>query len=111
MRVGGYQASGEMDYYPIIGVVKDFNFESQKNQIAPSLWCNHAVCKASDFFTLSYKTLSFDQIVNFKLSVVKNLSFCLLFLFLLQAKSTGIGNDTTFVSGLLYKNGQTVYKK
>jgi len=38
MRVMGYRESGDMDYYPIIGVVKDFTFESQKNQIAPFIF-------------------------------------------------------------------------
>ncbi len=34
----GYRETGEMDYSPIIGVVKDFIFESQKNQIAPFIF-------------------------------------------------------------------------
>jgi len=38
MRIMGYRDSGLMDYYPIIGVVKDFIFESQKNQIAPFIF-------------------------------------------------------------------------
>jgi len=39
---------------------------------------------------------------------MKILSFCLLFLILISTKVSGAGNDTTFVSGLLYKDGQAV---
>ena len=35
LRIMGYRDSGKVVYYPIIGVVKDFVFESQRNQIAP----------------------------------------------------------------------------
>ena len=35
MRIIGYSDAGPTYYYPIIGVVKDFVFESQKNQIEP----------------------------------------------------------------------------
>ncbi|HUX95811.1 MAG TPA: ABC transporter permease [Bacteroidales bacterium] len=38
MRILGYRDSGKTDYYPIIGVVNDFIFESQKNQIAPFMF-------------------------------------------------------------------------
>jgi putative ABC transport system permease protein len=38
MRILLYRDSGKMDYCPIIGVVKDFVFESQKNQIAPYMF-------------------------------------------------------------------------
>jgi hypothetical protein len=34
----GYRDSGKVEYYPIIGVVKDFVFESQRNQIAPFIF-------------------------------------------------------------------------
>jgi putative ABC transport system permease protein len=35
LRIMGYRDSGKVAYYPIIGVVKDFIFDSQRNQIAP----------------------------------------------------------------------------
>jgi putative ABC transport system permease protein len=35
IRIMGYKDTGEMEFIPIIGVVKDFVFESRKNQIAP----------------------------------------------------------------------------
>jgi putative ABC transport system permease protein len=38
MRILLYRDSGKMDYCPIIGVVKDFIFESQKNQVAPYIF-------------------------------------------------------------------------
>ena len=38
LRIMGYRDSGKVDYYPIIGVVKDFIFESQRNQIAPFIF-------------------------------------------------------------------------
>lgn len=38
LRIMGYRDSGKVDYYPIIGVVKDFIFESQRNQIAPYIF-------------------------------------------------------------------------
>jgi putative ABC transport system permease protein len=38
LRIMGYRDSGKVDYYPIIGVVKDFVFESQRNQIAPFIF-------------------------------------------------------------------------
>jgi putative ABC transport system permease protein len=38
IRIMGYRDSGKMDYYPIIGVVKDFIFESQSNQITPFMF-------------------------------------------------------------------------
>ena len=34
-RIMGYRDSGKVAYYPIIGVVNDFVFESQRNQVAP----------------------------------------------------------------------------
>ena len=38
MRILLYRDSGKMDYCPIIGVVKDFIFESRKNQISPYIF-------------------------------------------------------------------------
>ncbi len=38
LRIMGYRDSGKVDYFPIIGVVKDFVFESQRNQIAPFIF-------------------------------------------------------------------------
>jgi putative ABC transport system permease protein len=38
LRIMGYRDSGKVVYYPIIGVVKDFIFESQRNQIAPFIF-------------------------------------------------------------------------
>jgi putative ABC transport system permease protein len=38
LRIMGYRDSGKVEYYPIIGVVKDFVFESQRNQIAPFIF-------------------------------------------------------------------------
>jgi putative ABC transport system permease protein len=38
LRIMGYRDSGKVVYYPIIGVVKDFVFESQRNQIAPFIF-------------------------------------------------------------------------
>jgi putative ABC transport system permease protein len=38
MRILGYGDSGPEYFYPIIGVVKDFIFESQKNQIGPVIF-------------------------------------------------------------------------
>ena len=38
LRIMGYRDSGKVIYYPIIGVVKDFVFESQRNQIAPLIF-------------------------------------------------------------------------
>jgi putative ABC transport system permease protein len=38
LRIMGYRDSGKVVYYPIIGVVKDFVFESQRNQIAPLIF-------------------------------------------------------------------------
>ena len=38
LRIMGYRDSGKVDYHPIIGVVKDFVFESQRNQIAPYIF-------------------------------------------------------------------------
>ena len=38
LRIMGYRDSGKVAYYPIIGVVKDFVFESQRNQIAPFIF-------------------------------------------------------------------------
>ena len=38
LRILGYRDSGKVDYHPIIGVVKDFVFESQRNQIAPFIF-------------------------------------------------------------------------
>ena len=37
-RVMVYRDSGKMDYYPIIGVVKDFVFDTQRNQVAPFIF-------------------------------------------------------------------------
>lgn len=38
LRILGYRDSGKVAYYPIIGVVKDFVFDSRKNQIAPHIF-------------------------------------------------------------------------
>jgi putative ABC transport system permease protein len=38
LRIMGYRDSGKVVYYPIIGVVKDFVFESQRKQIAPLIF-------------------------------------------------------------------------
>jgi putative ABC transport system permease protein len=38
LRIMGYRDSGKVDYYPIIGVVSDFVFESRRNQIAPYIF-------------------------------------------------------------------------
>ncbi len=38
LRIMGYRDSGKVVYYPIIGVVSDFVFESQRNQIAPYIF-------------------------------------------------------------------------
>jgi putative ABC transport system permease protein len=38
LRIMGYRDSGKVEYYPIIGVVKDFVFESRRNQIAPLIF-------------------------------------------------------------------------
>jgi putative ABC transport system permease protein len=38
IRIMGYRDSGKVAYYPIIGVVSDFVFESQRNQIAPHIF-------------------------------------------------------------------------
>ena len=38
VRIMGYNGTGEMVFIPIIGIVKDFIFESQKNQIAPFIF-------------------------------------------------------------------------
>lgn len=38
MRIMGYRDSGKVFYYPIIGVVRDFSFESRQNQIAPFIF-------------------------------------------------------------------------
>jgi putative ABC transport system permease protein len=38
LRIMGYRDSGKVVYYPIIGVVKDFVFESRRNQIAPFIF-------------------------------------------------------------------------
>jgi putative ABC transport system permease protein len=38
LRIMGYRDSGKVVYYPIIGVVSDFVFESQRNQIAPFIF-------------------------------------------------------------------------
>ncbi len=38
LRIMGYRDSGKVVYYPIIGVVRDFVFESQRNQIAPFIF-------------------------------------------------------------------------
>ena len=38
LRIMGYRDSGKVVYYPIIGVVKDFVFESQRSQIAPLIF-------------------------------------------------------------------------
>jgi putative ABC transport system permease protein len=37
-RIVGYLDSGKVVYHPIIGIVKDFIFETQKNQIAPFIF-------------------------------------------------------------------------
>lgn len=37
MRIGVEDRPGIIDYYPVIGVVKDFIFESQRNQIEPCI--------------------------------------------------------------------------
>jgi putative ABC transport system permease protein len=38
LRIMGYLDSGKVAYYPVIGVVRDFVFESQRNQIAPFIF-------------------------------------------------------------------------
>ncbi len=38
LRIMGYRDSGKVAYYPIIGVVADFVFESQRNQIDPVIF-------------------------------------------------------------------------
>jgi putative ABC transport system permease protein len=38
LRIMGYRDSGKVTYYPIIGVVKDFVFETQRNQVAPFIF-------------------------------------------------------------------------
>jgi len=38
IRIMGYRDSGKVAYYPIIGVVKDFTFESLRNQIDPFIF-------------------------------------------------------------------------
>jgi putative ABC transport system permease protein len=38
LRIMGYRDSGKVVYFPIIGVVKDFVFDSQRKQIAPLIF-------------------------------------------------------------------------
>ncbi len=64
MRIMGYRDSGKMVYYPIIGVVRDFVFESQRNQIAPYIFRLKPETQRNGFITVKISPLNYRETIR-----------------------------------------------
>jgi len=64
MRIVGYRDSGKMDYYPVIGVVRDFIFETQRNQIAPFIFRLKPETSNSGFITVKISPQNYRETIR-----------------------------------------------
>ena len=64
LRIMGYRDSGKVFYYPIIGVVKDFVFESQRNQIAPLIFRLKSENDRYGFITVRISPKSYRETIK-----------------------------------------------
>jgi putative ABC transport system permease protein len=64
MRIGQYHGPGKLDYYPIIGIVKDFIFESQRNQIAPCIIMLKPERKRPKFITVKISPQNHNETIG-----------------------------------------------
>lgn len=64
MRIMEYRDSGRMVYYRIIGIVKDFIFESQKNEIAPFIFRLRPEDESDGYITVKILPRSYMEIIS-----------------------------------------------
>ncbi len=63
-RIMGYRDSGKVVYYPIIGVVNDFVFESQRNQIAPLIFRLKSEKDRYGYMTVKISPKNYRETIN-----------------------------------------------
>jgi putative ABC transport system permease protein len=63
-RILGYRDSGKVEYYPIVGIVKDFIFESQRNQIAPFMFRLRPEAESYGFITVKISPRNYRETIR-----------------------------------------------
>jgi putative ABC transport system permease protein len=64
LRIMGYRDSGKVVYYPIIGVVSDFVFESQRNQIAPYIFRLKSESYSYGYLTVKISSKNYRETIK-----------------------------------------------